>query len=154
MYIKLLHIKKNNGEPFITEEDIRQIQSEENLGKSDKTVAEENKLSNAYHTYILNTKTPEQILKRHWENREQRLKEMFEGTEVDSYKFPEGTLDETVEKTIQQLEDTDCSRRFVPFTDKQGGQFLIEKRLAQPANLNRLVLFHNRYINMPLLKVG
>lgn len=151
--MKVMHVKEQDGNIFINEDEFESLKKELSLGESEDKLQEKDELDNAYHNYILNTKTPEQIIKREWEGYEHKLKQLFGGTEVGAYHLPEGTSESQIESLLERLELSCSNRSYVPFIDKEGEQYLVEKITGIPINVYVLSLFYEKYIQKRVLKI-
>ena len=146
MYSGVMHIKDQENNRFISEEEYNSIISELEYGRSQEELNKQKEEDNIYHNYILNHKTPEQIIRNNLNSHNEKLKALFEGTAVQAYDTEDTLSEEKLYKMAESLNLQTPDRFYVPFNDDEGKLFMIESLRGQPADIRAIAIFLMKHL--------
>lgn len=141
VYSSVMHIKAAHGSRYISEAEYEEIRRELNADRSREELEAEEAEDNVYHNYVLNTRTPEQIIKNKLQSRDEKLKAMFAGTESAAYEVDEALNEDEVVQLCLQANLQNHDKSYVPFVNEEGKNYVVEQLRAQPANAEALAAF-------------
>ena len=148
-----MHIRDSNNQRFISEEEYNSIKAELEHGLSSEELKRNEEEDNIYHDYIMNHKTPEQIIRDKINSHSENLKVLFDGIALRALE-PENETDEA--KIFEQainLTNIDFKHSYSVLDSNDNKFYIIEKLRAQPANIEAIALFIYNSIYQEQVKV-
>ena len=133
-----MHIKDENNNRFITEEEYTEIKSEFEYGLSKDELNQQQEEENTYHNYILNHKTPEQIIRSKFESYNEKLKSLFIGTEVQVFEADSEFNETKLIALVDDLNSQSSDKFYTLFQNDEAKYFIIEHLRGQPANIHSI----------------
>jgi len=136
-----MHIRDSNNQRFISEEEYNIIKAELEHGLSAEELKRNEEEDNIYHEYVMNHKTPEQIIRDKINSHSENLKVLFDGIALRALE-PENETDEAkIFEQANNLTNIDFKHSYSVLDSNDNKFYIIEKLRAQPANIEAIALF-------------
>lgn len=136
-----MHVKDSENKRFITEDEYKDIKLELSFGQTKDEIDNQEKEDNIYHNYILSHKTPEQIILYKTESHFEKLKAMFQGSEIQALEANETLSESQFNNIVLELNDNSPTKFYAPYVLKDGTKIMVEHLRAQPANILSILKF-------------
>lgn len=149
-----MHIKDTNNNRYISEDEYKVIKSELSFGHTREELALQEEEDNIYHKYILNHKTPEQIIRNKLEDHNEKLESLFFGTEIQAYEADSDMSENKLVELCDDLNAQNYSNFYIPFMNEDKKYYVVEQLRAQPANISLIADFIIKHVQSIHIEVN